>query len=294
MVITIIGILIALLLPAVQASREAGRRLRCANNMYQFGVAFANRNSKKTTPFPASGWNTELGPFLEQQAYTYLCPDETEELKDAEPTSFGAIDLTRYPGGTIHIDCKPGPHCRVENGEFGSAKFDLRFEFHDTGDWDDSVLGFEQVGSGAMKVTCVANDRGPNPTPQAQAQGSFGTVFFSPSGAQVLKVDQGQMPGASGEYPLNSGRAHYGMNGRVHRLIRDSRRVLMVEYHKLVADVVGLDARDIWFEQVAPRHTGTLNVLYVDGHVESKTPMEINPELPAIQKELWQPTLDAH
>jgi len=224
----------------------------------------------------------------------YVCPDETEEIKNVEPSSVGAIDLTRYPGGTIHIDCKPGVHCRVENGEFSSAKFDLRFEWGDGGgDWDDSVLGFEQVGSGAMKVTCVANDRGPNPSPQVQAQGSFGTVFFSPAGAQVLKVDQGQMPGASGEYPLDGGRAHYGMNGRAQRLIRDSHRLLMVEYHKLVADVVGLDARDIWFEQVAPRHAGTLNVLYVDGHVESKTPMEINPELPAIQKELWQPALDA-
>ena len=54
-VIAIIGILIGLLLPAVQHARESGRIAQCANNLKQIGVALQHHESEHGT-FPTGGW----------------------------------------------------------------------------------------------------------------------------------------------------------------------------------------------------------------------------------------------
>ncbi len=107
-VIAIIGILVALLLPAIQSAREAARRTQCSNNLKQIGVALHNYHDTHGR-FPPGGvhrnggpdqgrwengsstswrasWLLLLLPFLEQEAL-YNDYDFSRRARDGEPNS---------------------------------------------------------------------------------------------------------------------------------------------------------------------------------------------------------------
>jgi len=135
-VIAIIGILIALLLPAVQAAREAARRMQCTNNLVQLGLALANYDAAHETLPPGvvnpegpirnvpkgyhMSWLVQVLPYIEEQV-TFKYVD----------FSVGAYDKKNAPvaGAEISIfvcPSDPGPY---------------RGPYRDEGRWPASYAG---------------------------------------------------------------------------------------------------------------------------------------------------------
>jgi len=74
-VIAIIGILVALLLPAVQAAREAARRMSCVNNLKNVGLGMLNyESSLGEFPSGAMGWNQDQTSWLGHTAFFQILP----------------------------------------------------------------------------------------------------------------------------------------------------------------------------------------------------------------------------
>ena len=97
-VIAIIGILVALLLPAVQAAREAARRSQCQNNLKQLGLAVQNFHGTHQE-IPPSRWRDEhasglalIMPFMEANS--------EYELWDFEKTYYDVANKQASTHGT--------------------------------------------------------------------------------------------------------------------------------------------------------------------------------------------------
>jgi prepilin-type processing-associated H-X9-DG protein len=121
-VITIIGILIALLLPAVQAAREAARRAQCSNNFKQLGLATHVYAEAWSSYFPPGspgsnlhGLFTRLLPYMEQQAlYDLIVGYVPGSVPvDLRMTVIGAYVCPSYSGTIAAKTWPTGSMCKA-------------------------------------------------------------------------------------------------------------------------------------------------------------------------------------
>jgi prepilin-type N-terminal cleavage/methylation domain-containing protein/prepilin-type processing-associated H-X9-DG protein len=133
-VIAIIGILIALLLPAVQAAREAARRSQCSNNLKQIGLGLHNYHDTFNTFPPAWavspggatptgnnyshwGWKAMVMPFIEQQSLYDSVDVGITHIGDAIVTPV-LLDLMQTPVASFRCPSDVAPDIAGGNRSF--------------------------------------------------------------------------------------------------------------------------------------------------------------------------------
>jgi len=146
-VIAIIGILIALLLPAVQSAREAARRTQCSNQLKQIGLALQNYHDSHKKfphgtrwPIGAPNWRVMVLPYLEQNAlYDQLDVDSqasiggfSTEREDRPGQGYGTGANAVLAGLVVPgFNCPSNPNSTNASGQWPTYNNKSKGQTHD-------------------------------------------------------------------------------------------------------------------------------------------------------------------
>jgi prepilin-type processing-associated H-X9-DG protein len=194
-VIAIIGILVALLLPAVQAAREAARRMQCSNNMKQLSLAMHNYHdvhkvfamgwvTPLTNPRNTNywGWVAIILPFVEQTAlYDAVGVGVQDHIPPAN-TVFNGRLLLQQPVPTYVCPSDDGPainpfYQNPRNVGYAKNNY-MSTRFVAWGPGDDPPSGFRDITDGTSNTFMIGERRQTNGVKFINGGNQWGRVQF--------------------------------------------------------------------------------------------------------------------
>jgi prepilin-type N-terminal cleavage/methylation domain-containing protein len=194
-VIAIIGILVALLLPAIQAAREAARRSKCSNNLHQMSLALQNHLS--TTKFipPAVDWSksTSSNWSVLARLLPYV---EEESLKTLINFNYNYSDVTNAPQhaqvSAMKIPMFICPSEQQSEVRIGTSQnhFPPNYGVNE-GTWFIYDAASQKIGNGAFVINVKLNDK-------AYTDGMSKTLAFSEVKTYQAKLANSGTPATAG------------------------------------------------------------------------------------------------
>jgi len=280
-VITIIGMLMALLLPAVQAAREAARRAQCLNNMKQLSFALLHKESRleyfpgwmnyfgedgSNPSLPVYGsWVVSILPDVEQNQLYDLWKDET---KPRSQKGYIAWELVQCPSDPLDAGALPNLAYVVNCGEpdvrepTSNQLYDRigapagvfhnhMFDDPDLGPRESVRVGMDYLGShdGSSYTLLVSENLGdtvvPASSPPVSFNPSWGTRYDPTGGVLNTEADVGMVYDRTWE-PVQG---------------------VSTDLASLNPSPPGINVlRDTAFPRPSSRHPGGVNAFFGDNH----------------------------
>ena len=295
-VITIIGILVALLLPAVQAAREAARRMQCSNNLKQLSLAMLNYEEQNNAlPVFSNNFAPKvfMMPFIEQQALydqleVNLTVSDREPLRTAVATVVPTFVCPSDPEDVVHTysSAAGGAGVRVFqtpltaagtnyaiNGSSGSgtstSNIDVFVVTPGNGGPDgicyvDANLRVADIRDGLSNTVAFSETlRGPCDTPDASSLADAQVYGCSISGSIMDIAAQ-----CDNNDPSAALAARSGWNGtRMAQWFMSNQEAGSIMKARFTPNspVPDLNFRRYWINAARSRHPGGVNCGYCDG-----------------------------